>query len=325
MASKRKADQQKLRTVRRTLVLTYLTAALILLPLALIRQCDSRVVADVTVRGLVFDFAGTSVLIDSRTYPSVHVVQSARAELRLGDRIVLLAISPEGSMTIERPHLGLQIERGARVSLAHNDASTLALSVSGGAAAAELTVPRQATIECEYCNVDGAAHDRYVKVLTEGGTVKLHGEESRLHLLLETDGTSMIEDDDLPIINPAFLPGSAEAPTSNVVGDGKVTLSDVQGFDIQLQRGEMVAFGQPHDFRITRIEMTPDGLHIVMNGRVREIRRGAPNERSESQMPSLLQRLHANQAVALYFAAVLLIAGTVFNVFRQLKMVREPK
>ena len=42
-------------------------------------------------------------------------------------------------------------------------------------------------------------------------------------------------------------------------------------------------------------------------------------------MPSLLQRLHANQALVLYFAAVALIAGTAFNVFRQLKIVREPK
>ncbi|HYR29306.1 MAG TPA: hypothetical protein VEU30_12625, partial [Thermoanaerobaculia bacterium] len=88
-------------------MLTYLTAALILLPLALIRKCDSRVVADVTVRGLVFDFAGTGVLIDSRPYRSVHLVQSARAELRVGDRTMPMTISPEGSLAIERPHLDI--------------------------------------------------------------------------------------------------------------------------------------------------------------------------------------------------------------------------
>ena len=221
MASKRNTDLQKLRTLRRrTLVFTYLTAALILLPLAMIRKWDSRVFADVTVRGLAFDFAGTGALIDSRPYLSVHLRASARVELRLGDRIMPMTISPEGSLAIERPHLdSLQIERGARVSVVHNDPSTLTVSVSGGAAAVNLTVPRQATIECEYCDVGGVAHDRYVNMLAEGGNVKLYSETSPLHLLLETGGSSVIANG-LLVNNPVFLPGSAEAPRATSLETG---------------------------------------------------------------------------------------------------------
>ena len=326
MASKRKADRQKLHRLRWALVGTYLITAVILLPLALIRRCDSHIVAELTARELAFNYAGTGALIDSRTYRSVHATQGARAELRTGDHITPIVISPEGSLAVERPHWdSLQIERGARVSLAHNDRSTLAVSVRGGAAAVELTVPPQATIECEYCDVGGVAHDHYKDVLDQGGNVKLSSDRSRLHLTLETDGMSVIADDDFPILDPAFLPGSAEIASSNVVGKGKITLHDVPGFEIPLQRGETIAFGKPHHFRITRIEGRPDGLRVVMNGWVSEILRGAPNEKSEEQMPPLLQRLRANQALVLYFAAIALLAGTVFNVLRQLQVVREPK
>jgi hypothetical protein len=310
---------KKLRALRRALVLPFLAAALLLLPLALWRRWDSRIVADVEVSELSFDLLDTRPLLDPRRYERVQISRRASGELRTAGAARRVAIAPEGSLTIEQPLLNeLQIAPPARVTLARHDPSTLDVSIAGAPAIASWSMANGSMLECEWCEIDGTAHRRY-RTRLEGEAV-LRLESPSLRLVLGTADTAVFVDN-LTIARPAFVSGTAERPSSSVIGEGgSVTLRDLPDVRIDVLKGEDLAFRDPHDFKITTIEGGKRGLRVVMTGSAREVR-----SRGRNRLPSLLGRVHTSQSVALYVTAVIFVAGTVVNVFRQLQFIEEPK
>ncbi|HYI12338.1 MAG TPA: hypothetical protein VEK57_25010 [Thermoanaerobaculia bacterium] len=253
--------QKKLRALRRALVLPFLVAALLVLPLALRKRWDSRIVADVEVSELSFDLRDTGTFLDPRPYERVHVSRSAAGELRAESGMTRLAIAPEGSLTVEHPRLdALQIEPKARVTLARPDPATLGVAIDGARAVTSWSLSDGASLECEWCDVDGTRHRHYQTKLTGDAVLTL--ESPNLRIVLVTANSAVIADN-VSIARPTFVSGTAERPSSSV-NKGMVTLRDLREITIEVPKGEHLAFGDPHDFRLNTVESGKSGgLHVI--------------------------------------------------------------
>jgi len=319
MASDRSTVRKKeLRAFRRALVLPFAVAALLLLPLAVWKRLDSRIAADLQLRELAFDLDQPGTLLDSRPYARIDVSRRASGNLRSKTAMTRMDIPADGSLSIERPRLdALQIEPHAHVTIARYDPSNLMVSVGRARSVTSLSIPAGASLLCTWCTIDGTSRDRYQTIL--GGDATLTLQSNELRLVLANDGSAIAEG--LSIRNPLFVSGTAEHPGTSLIGRGEIALRDVPGYKIDLIGGDDLTFGEPHDLTLTTIEPSKSGgLHVAMTGWVREVRSAGAN-----RMPSLLTRLHASRAFALYATAVILLAGMTINAIRELRLVREPK
>ena len=318
MAKPKSSRPSRLSIYRRALILPYVCAAAVLLPLALIRGCETTVRVEAIVRELSFDLRKPSPLVDGRPYDSLFVAQRAIAEWRRDDgRILRVRSTPSGSLSIEQPVLvRMNVQPPARVSFARTDITDVSMSVRGGAVDAQLSAEGR-LLRCDHCEIDGVATPYFETPLD--GSVVLRSDGADFHAVLS--GTGSFLGDGLSIANPTFVTGPADRPVSSVI-KGDVSFGDSRGPAIAIHRAQSLEIRDARELEIVEIETAPDAeaLRVVITGRTTVLRVAG-----ENRLPSLLERIHAQQAVVLYFSAILFVAGTIVNVARQLHLVREPK
>lgn len=307
-----------LRVFRRALILPYVCAAGVLLPLALIRGCETTVRVEALVRELSFDLRTASPLVDGRQYDSLYVAQRVAAEWRRSDgRVVRLRSTPSGSLSIEQPLLvRMDVQPPTRVTLARTEVRDVSLSMRGGTVATQVSADGQ-ILRCDYCEIDGAPTPYFETPLD--GSLVLRSDGLDFHMVLSGTGSFLSEN--LAIASPRFVTGSAERPVSSIV-DGIVSFTDIRVAAIPIRLSELLEIGNGRSLEIIAVEMVPGAevLRVVMTGRTAALRINGTN-----CLPSLLERIKAQQAAALYLAAVVFVAGTIVNVARQLHLIREPK
>lgn len=313
--------ERKIRALRRALVLPSVVVAVCLLPLALIRRCETRIDADLTVNEFAFDLGESSlVLIAPTSFDEIYAFHGVNAQIRDGGGRIIRSLSrSEGSLTIRNPRLNaLQVRPNAHVALRLTSPSSIGVSITRSVASAEIGAP--AGIDCDYCEVDGRIYEQFHWDLGPEARVRLTGVGSELHLVFSTSTESIIADH-IAIRNPSFLGGS-EAPQSSVVADSTLTLTEIPLPVIPVRTGDVLSFDQPRDFTIDRIVATPEGFRITMKGWVSGVTTTADGS---NRLPTLLQRLHASQSLMLYGGLVILVAGTFISAVRELRLVEPPK
>jgi hypothetical protein len=319
-----KSERDRKRILRRTLILPYLFAAALLLPLALIRRCDTRVNADVTVREFSFDLADDSsrVLVDARNFDALFTLYRLHGEFIAGDQVHRVETGPEGSLSVRPARLNaLQLTSGGHVALRRGDASSLGISIMRSEVVADIGFGNSAEVECDYCTVDGAFHEHLQPGFRQNARLRLSSVDSQLHLILTTSAPAVIADR-MAIRNLSFRSGF-EAPTSSLVADGALTLPDIAAAPpIPLHAENPLMFHNPHDFVIEKVDVAPQGLRVQLTGWTDGV---STQSDGKNELPSLLQRLHLNQALVLYGGLILLVAGTIITALRHLQFIESPK
>jgi hypothetical protein len=316
----RRSAGRKLRIIRRNVLLPFVTATLLLLPLALTRSCENEVRIDVTVSEIAFDIGERSLLIDAGQSERLYVVQSASAMIRRADGSLLpLITTGNGALIVQRPVLSEVVANaGTRVTLARTDRRDISLSFANSDASIQLSAPGQA-VACDKCRVDGQLLAHFETTLEVGDDVVLRNDQQPLHVVITREGNGYLGDR-LQVSNLAFVTGKAERPASSLLSDGSVSFPNSGLEPIPLRRFDTLALRYARRFSIDTMELAPqeEGLHVVTTGRTRELLVGNRN-----RLPSALERLHANQTLSLYFAALVFVAATAANVIRKLRLLKD--
>jgi hypothetical protein len=309
------------RRVVREVILPYAFIALLLLLLASVRTVQTPVDITLNVEEVSYTYLGSpgGSVLDSRMYDDIYVANVTGASLTpaLDSSRVSMRILPSSkgtSVSVGRAQINqLNIPRGTRVSL-NWSAHTLHVSVTGPANLS-LEVAPGAPLSCDYCTISGdpVSHELFRFPVSTAATFNINATDAVISLSAQADVPILAED--MSIVSPSFLAGSAEWPTSSITGPGRLAFPNIDT-TVDVREREFLEIRRADHLKLVSIVPTKTGLRLHLSGQASDIRLGD----SRNRLPSLLERLVKNQPLVLYCTAFGLVAGVMIKFIAQVNL-----
>ena len=313
---KKKAKSKK--RVVREVILPYAIIGLSLLLLASVRSVQTPIDITLNVDEVSYKYLGSpgGSVLDSRIYSDVHVnnVTAATLVSKPGPSRVLVKILPRTeatSVSIGHAQMNqLYIPIGSRVSLRWSQ-HTLRISIIGNTALS-LGVDRSTPLSCDYCATDRdpSSHEFLPLSLPTAATLSINASDPTVTLTAQPEESILAEN--MLVDNPSFLGGTAEWPTSSIIGPGKLTFPNADTA-ITVREREFLDIRKGSHLKMISMIPTKIGLQLHLSGQAKDIRVGDTGNR----LPSLLERIVKNQPLALYCTAFGLVAGVLVKFMAQ--------
>ncbi len=348
------AQRKQLRQARVLLILPFVVTALLLAPVALIGKSvtieGNLTVSQVSfVVGAVPPDVFSGVTTTAFTLHGMDKVRLGNGRLETvetrdphsGDPLTWRSIGPvesavlvpadstTTSVTLRNATLhDLHISPTSRLTLLwlEDEPRLLRLRFDDHAVAGRVGVPAILQFSCGQCRVthsagreEGSAEWRFVS--DQAQVVDFQGLPDGATLGLELAEQTSLSGVSIPRaegLDFTRLHGTIQEST--IIGDGKITIKDIQQ-DVTIGPRDFVVLKPVPPFRVRSLSLN-NGIQLSFSGEVSALRTGA-TEAGRNHLPSWLNWFyHQQQTWLLYLNAVILIGTTLVVILERLKVLR---
>ena len=350
--------KKRLLKYRLMLILPYLIAGTLLIPLVFIKQCSTPVIINLTVQNIDFKFIGNrgnqesgggslfnGLPLEEVRFVHFHkfLIPFAKAEIRSGPDNNFKPLVPEksnaqriitvtpadtyASIIFENIRLnGLYLKKGARVILAvpEGEQQTVCLSVDGYPTAGRINVPEFFIVECQNCILAGVYVQtqnnlNYLRITPPGFSEGIDFQSSKNRFFISMEWKKDVT------LSVSFLQKTGRGkigPSLVTTEKGEIILEDLNNRKIEIMSGDFIKIGKSKNLRITHMTFQDNWIRLTLRGNVGELKTGPTYTKKDlsSHLPSVLEWIYNWQPLVLYLSALVLVASTIMTILQHLRI-----
>lgn len=258
--------------------------------------------------------------------------------VEVGDRLNLRGTRPDWGITIESRYLNLTslyVDSGVLVHLSRDrfKSNQLKLRFSDGHIAGNINTSDTLILTGTNCQIGDSLKvetdiSKKLRILPFDNQVEFRDKDESLQIQIDlSKQISQTELTDLfpfiPIRSIDFTTAIDERIESTIVNDALIYLTKIDNKQITVHDGDFIIIGDLKKFEINRLALK-DNFILRLTGKVGELKTG-PRSFIRSQMPSYLEWLYANQAIALFLTGLLPMLLIIFLILHRSKSVKTKK